>query len=935
MKTAEQSSWAFLFLLAVGWIFGGAILSATAEPQGHGAARAIVATGIWVNAGEVPAGFDPGFRRALRGWNVVKGGSAAACHFVVRPSGRYVVAIGFFDPQTKPGARLQDVVIDGRKVDTLDPAGRPPLVRLYDVADLNGDGYLQVSCSHAKDESGATGWMNVVWLFEGDQKGKIDPERLARGTNLVPPMCRFDAASADRAPREHVDYPRLSDARQKRILPLRPAALGIMPPRPQPVDPLHLEIRGELRERIRLVLDRWGYAGRDQKRVGGFLSDSGFEIAGRSLETLCLLSRLMKVDLQLQIPFEALLERQERAGVQAGAFTGGEGPPRPACSWAQGVILQALMAYYEHSGGDPRAVEAGGRIVDWYERLLSGKFSVGSWGAGGRFGAIEPLVASAWRSKDPKALQLARRIADLNRSSGGVAWMIRGEPAREHLHSCLTTVRGFPWLYGLTAERRYLDDAIAACDRIYDQCTWANGCVAELLPPDATHCFRTDETCCTADELMLSYHLADLTGDGRFFDRGDVLYYNAIRFHQWFNGNFNTYSDPYVGLKGPDNWWCCTWWGAKALYETARHLYASSPTEVYVNGFMPSRAELSLEDGNVCIETDAKIPRSGDVRLAIIPRGVAEFLLNIRVPGWAVPRAVEVNGQPQQARPSQGYLRLRRTWRAGDRVDVHFDLPLRVVLESGHGPTPIAAGKVSLEGAAPVSARSIVIYRGPVILAQFRLQNGCDLIWAYTGDDAYLFETVASVPDQFTVQGKEFRHSGTPDLVEVAHTPRGVRLDWKWRTGPRSDWTVRRSAMVNSCIPLEIQYAADIVPPAAAPADQIEEVVRTGRFCGTRMQYSVSEPSTYFDKVGHPVPPRLFLEGAVVSPTGKPWHPAADADLDNGRVGYHVHSASHRLEASDHPSAGYSAIYGLVGRDNGRFTVNCRLRTPIRTGYGN
>ena len=109
----------------------------------------------------------------------------------------------------------------------------------------------------------------------------------------------------------------LAEPHRRRMLPLRPVALDAIPPRPQPVDPLHIEVRGELRGRIRAVLDRWGYAGRDQKRVGGFLNDSGFEVAGRSLEALCLLSRLMKVDLELQVPFEALLDQQELSGLHA------------------------------------------------------------------------------------------------------------------------------------------------------------------------------------------------------------------------------------------------------------------------------------------------------------------------------------------------------------------------------------------------------------------------------------------------------------------------------------------------------------------------------------------------------------------------------------------------------------------------------------------
>ena len=116
---------------------------------------------------------------------------------------------------------------------------------------------------------------------------------------------------------------------------------------------------------------------------------------------------------------------------------------------------------------------------------------------------------------------------------------------------------------------------------------------------------------------------------------------------------------------------------------------------------------------------------------------------------------------------------------------MHFDLPLRVVLDNGQGPTPLAEGKVSLDGAAPASARSIVIYRGPAILAQFRLQNGCDLIWAYTGDDPYLFDTVASVPDEFTLAGKTYRNTGVPDVVKIASHAIGSPPGLDMEDGPR------------------------------------------------------------------------------------------------------------------------------------------------------
>ena len=75
----------------------------------------------------------------------------------------------------------------------------------------------------------------------------------------------------------------------------------------------------------------------------------------------------------------------------------------------------------------------------------------------------------------------------------------------------------------------------------------------------------------------------------------------------------------------------------------------------------------------------------------------------------------------------------------------------------------------------PEPARSIVIYRGPVILAQFRLQNGCDLIWAHTGDDPYLFETVASVPDEFVLFGYQLRDRGATHVEAVIESA-AIRL---------------------------------------------------------------------------------------------------------------------------------------------------------------
>ncbi len=98
-------------------------------PQAHvegNAARSapdfkLVATGSWVKLGDAPQGFDPAFSCGLQGWNIANGGSPASYHFAVKPSGQYLVAIGFYDPVTNPGTRVQNIMVDGPSIPLIPP----------------------------------------------------------------------------------------------------------------------------------------------------------------------------------------------------------------------------------------------------------------------------------------------------------------------------------------------------------------------------------------------------------------------------------------------------------------------------------------------------------------------------------------------------------------------------------------------------------------------------------------------------------------------------------------------------------------------------------------------------------------------------------------------------------------------------------------------
>jgi len=874
-----------------------------------------------------PKGFDPGFGSAIQGWNVANGGCPAGYHFAVKPGSRCLVAIGFFDPRpAEPGKRVQRVVMDGREADhALDPATTKPFIRKYEAQDLNGDGFLEVSCSQVNDEGNYTGMMNTIWVFDGLRPEELDDAALLRGEYPVPPLYQVRCGQEE-ALRGHVDYPELSREKRARLRPMRPILLDVQPEHPQPPDPVDVEIRGELADRIHTYLDRWGYTGRDQKLVAGFLSDSGYEVSGRFLETLYMLGRLMRRDFDLEAPFEALLSRQDQASKFPGAFVGGQ-PRRTAFIWSQGTVLSGLMGYHEMTG-DPRALAAAERLADWYQSYLTngdlaaanyfadqGKFSrdgatVGQLGKG----ALEPMVWLYGQTGNPKYLDEAKQMAALNRKWGGVAWMISGDIPNErpelegwHIHANLTTIRGFPWLYAATGDRTYLEDAIKACDRVFERATWSTGGVLEQVPwgHDVD---PHDETCQTSDLLQLCYVLADFTGEARFLDRAELIYYNHIRYMQMHNGDFTAFNRLPGPQRGGDAWFCCGFWGGKALYEVARHVFASSPTAVYVNGYLPAAATLKVGNSPVHVDMEAGIPRSGEVRLTLKPEHRRVFALNCRVPSWAELRQLKVNGKALPPHLANGCLVLERAWKPGDQVLIQFDLPLRITADNSQDGLP--AAKASLDGAPLVDARLISVFRGPAIMAQFRLAAGCDLNWAYTGDHPDLFETLNSPVDRIEADDWTYQTRSAPSLTRVDHLPEGVRLEWE--VAPHPGWLLKRVALVKPGVPVQVEFKSELIAPSLSAAASIKSV----RTCGVRMRTRGFEDyrSARLLVLGKPLAFDDAAETAL---------PHGEAVLDNGYVQFHLSAREGSLAASD--EGAFASIYAVPTRRGTSFSASCTL----------
>jgi DUF1680 family protein len=71
------------------------------------------------------------------------------------------------------------------------------------------------------------------------------------------------------------------------------------------------------------------------------------------------------------------------------------------------------------------------------------------------------------------------------------------------------------------------------------------------------------------------------------------------------------------------------------------------------------------------------------------------FEVRLRVPGWARSATLRLNGTPIEVNPREGYLGIARTWRDGDRIELHLPMPVERVY--AHPGVAENAGRVALQ----------------------------------------------------------------------------------------------------------------------------------------------------------------------------------------------------------------------------------------------
>jgi DUF1680 family protein len=197
-----------------------------------------------------------------------------------------------------------------------------------------------------------------------------------------------------------------------------------------------------------------------------------------------------------------------------------------------------------------------------------------------------------------------------------------------------------------------------------------------VLPNDAYL-----ETCAAVGAGFFHQNMNQTFGHARYADELERVLYNGVLCGVSLAGDTYTYVNPLIADEGHERWkWhdcpCCPPMFLKIMGAMPGYIYATDADSAYVNLFVGGHASMNVGGTDLVIRQKTEYPWSGKVRIDVEPATEGEFALMLRVPAWCKVPSLRINGQPLSTTERvRGYVRIARTWKQGDHVDLDLPMP--------------------------------------------------------------------------------------------------------------------------------------------------------------------------------------------------------------------------------------------------------------------
>lgn len=306
-------------------------------------------------------------------------------------------------------------------------------------------------------------------------------------------------------------------------------------------------------------------------------------------------------------------------------------------------------------------------------------------------------------------------------------------PVREQRKVVGHAVRAM-YLYSGMADiaTEYNDDTLTtALDALWDDLTTKQMYVTGGIGPSAANEGFTDyydlpndtayaETCASVGLVFWASRMLGRGPNRRYADIMEQALYNGAMSGLSLDGKTFFYENPLESTGRHHRWkWhhcpCCPPNIARLLASIGSYMYAVADDEIAVHLYGESTLRTGLANGaGVELKQATDYPWDGAVAFTAGLAAPARFALTLRIPDWAHGATLKVDGEAVDlaAVTVDGYARIEREWRDGDRVAL--DLPLSLRPQYANPRVRQDVGRVAL-------------MRGPLVYCVEETDNGADL----------------------------------------------------------------------------------------------------------------------------------------------------------------------------------------------------------------
>jgi hypothetical protein len=494
-------------------------------------------------------------------------------------------------------------------------------------------------------------------------------------------------------------------------------------------------------------------------------------------------------------------------------------PPIPML-WGNARLLVGLVTAARQSH-DAELLASARRLGDFYvntaEQLCSParEADYRSSGTGGDgytccyFPAIEGLAMlyratrSTGRPDDRRYLKQAERMAEFFAKFDYL-------PV-DHSHGNLCAWRGILELYEITGNRTYLQRAKAKWEAaMKGGFVWPLGGVGEHWYVS----FPGDEGCSESDWLRFNLDLWRFTGETRYLDVAQRLLENQYATNQCPNGGYGMAhldgdaAGPIAAIEKLDEWpFCCSFHGPLGLHFLKGYVAAGSERGVIVNFPYSFTAPVHAAGREWSVTVHSKpdyVQGHTQMEIELAPRPsspaalrgtravgrgegmpAARGTLWVRIPPWASStKAVAGSGDPLSATVENGYLRIDRDFKTGDKLTVDFQNTL--VLEGRRfQEVQLAAEQVSQVKDVPKGAtgykpvlrvKEVAVLAGPDLLFATGVKSGGRPVLLATLDAGGRLSFPVSGDGEFDTVALPSIDATQAQIVEAVQTARPISL---------------------------------------------------------------------------------------------------------------------------------------------------------------